>query len=98
MKRLCRWVFHLLTLLSLLFCLAMGAIWIRSYFAFSELFQARYYKMVDQKTLRYSTYQLYLSKGAFHFVSGWSDYRDKFLIKAMLPTGTSSWQFSPSNV
>jgi len=98
MKPFLRWAIHLLTFLSLLLCLVMGAVWIRSYFAFSELFQARHCWMVDQKTLRYSTYQLYLSKGAFQYGDAWYDIKDKFLIKAMWPPGNPSWQFSHSSV
>ncbi len=98
MKTFLRWALHLLTLLSLLLCVAMGATWIRSYFAFSELFESHHYWMVDQRILRYSTYQLYLSKGAFQYGNAWVDYKDVFLIKAMLPAGNPSWQFSHSNV
>ncbi len=98
MKRFCRWVFNLLTLLSLLLCLAMGAVWIRSYFAFSQLVEGHHYRMIDEKTLRCSIFQLYLSKGAFQYGNAWYDYKDKFLIQAMLPAGKSSWQFSHSNV
>jgi hypothetical protein len=58
---------NLVTLLSLLLCLAMGGVWIGSYFSFSQLLEARHYRMVDEKTLRYSTHQLYLSKGAFQY-------------------------------
>jgi hypothetical protein len=76
----------------------MGAVWIRSYFAFSELFEARHNRMVDQETLRCSTYQLYLSKGAFQYGNAWYDIKDKFLVKAMWPAGNASWQFFHSSV
>jgi hypothetical protein len=97
MKRFLRWMLHLLTLLSLLLCLATVSTWIRSYFAFSELFQARHCRMVDQKNLRYSIYMLYLSKGAFEYGNAWYDISDVPLIQSLLPTGTSSWQFSHSD-
>jgi hypothetical protein len=83
--------------LSLLFCLAIAATWIRSYFSFSEQLEARHYRMVGQ-ALRYSTFQLYLSKGAFQYGNAWYDISDARLINAMFPTGKSSWQFSCINL
>ena len=86
-----------MTLLSLLFCLAIGAVWIRSYLLFSQRFEVRRCQMIGQ-ALRYSTFQLYLSEGAFQYGNAWYDISDVHLISAMWPTGKSSLQFSHSNV
>jgi len=90
-------MFDFLILLSLLLCLAIGATWIRSYFSFSQLLEVHHYSMADQK-LRTSTFQLYLSKGAFQYGNAWYDISDVHLINALLPIGKSSLQFSHSNV
>lgn len=86
----------MLAAMSMLLCLAMAGLWIRSYFRF-DVFEVRH-SVVTPLEIQCSAFHLCLSKGAFQYQNSWYEIADAHFVSHMLSSGGPAWIYSHSTV